>query len=455
MNRQLERLLDQHRDVVKKRMTPDVFIQYVTTASSVWLKMQLNQHGEQAQKQLEGIRFESIAEYIKTETNTDFDAELVKIKEDVLQEFLSEMLHLIMAKVINFDEIAKALSSRYRLENRESMSIPLDVVALVNQLLGKHTDKVYCPFSQGYEFANALPNHSVSKGETEELSDVFIAKMVSYLRDKTFEVKCTNPLVKPTLIGEGGLEQFQSAVAMLGFNQKADKALMNDIWSRFPEKSNTSEVYQVRHLMAHASDIVIAIVPDAFLFRTTAGERQFKQDVLQQNQLKAVIALPAGSLENSGIPINIVVIDKHKKDKSILMIDASGDHFTDKSKRIRRQLANTNDILSLYQAGKTAEHSVLVTAADVEATEFNLLPSRYVLTDDEKALDEYFNSHRYCALSDLVDIIGSQAVQNSDDGKFAYQEITIPAINPIGQITGELKPIMVNESDQKRAESCW
>ena len=73
------------------------------------------------------------------------------------------------------------------------------------------------------------------------------------------------------------------------------------------------EVYYLRHMLAQSTKKVVCFVSDAFLFRTAAGEKLFKENMIEENWLEGVIALPNGLLSHTSAPINAVILNKEKK----------------------------------------------------------------------------------------------------------------------------------------------
>ncbi|WP_102313336.1 N-6 DNA methylase [Vibrio cyclitrophicus] len=386
--------------------------------------------------------------------SVQYHAESWSLSDNAILQLVSSLQQLVRAKAISYRDLSEVIKSLLDNggKNNGELTIPDELTHLGVGLLGDKVEFVYCPFTSGYEFAHKLPLESLVEGETPLRSDEFYAEVHNVLLDRNFRVTCTDPIFVPTLIGDGGLKQFQSSIAMPPLGQKYPKSDIHDIWGRFPEKSLMADVYQLRHMLAHASDVAVGFVTNGFLFRSAAGEKQFKLDVLEKNWLKAVIALPSNLLASTSIPLSIVVFDKHKTNDSVLFIDASGEHFIDKSSRVRNKLVNAEQILSIYNVFENSEFSKVCSISEIEAMDYNLSPSRYVLTNEDMALKQFLEQSPTAKLSDLVEIVRPQAVKHDADADAEYIEHNLTSLNTIGQLEGAGKRIKVASKEVVKVE---
>lgn len=376
------------------------------------------------------------------------------LSDKVLHQLVTSLQDLVRTKVICYQDLSVAITNLLEEGGKKSgeLTIPDELTRLGVSLLGEKIESVYCPFTAGYEFAHKLPLQSLVEGETPLRSDEFYAEVQNVLLDRNFRVTCTDPISVPTLIGDGGLKQFQSSIAMPPFGLKYATSDIHDIWGRFPEKSLMADVYQLRHMLAHASDCVVGFVTNGFLYRSAAGEKLFKQDVVNRNWLKAVIALPSNLLSLTSIPVSIMVFDKNKVNDSVLFIDASSSHFIDKSSRVRNKLTNNEQILSIYNSFDNSEFSKLCSIEDIEAMDYNLSPSRYVLTNEDMKLKHFLEQYPTAKLSELVEIVRPQALKHDADAEVEYIEHNLTSLNTIGQLEGDGKLIKVSTKDVVKAE---
>ncbi|MFS1510587.1 MULTISPECIES: N-6 DNA methylase [unclassified Vibrio] len=451
MNKQIWSLLEALRGVSELSALTEQF-----AACCAWVKLNeskrlredhqlVNPHNT-VKEQLQKVMDEGVS--------VQYHAESWSLSDDALLQLVTSLQQLVRANAVSYQDLSVAITCLLEESGKKygQLTIPDELTDIGVGLLGDKVESVYCPFTAGYEFAHKLPLDSNVAGETSLRSDEFYAEVHNVLLNRNFRVTCTDPIFVPTLIGDGGLKQFQSSIAMPPLGQKYPKSDIHDIWGRFPEKSLMADVYQLRHMLAHASDVVVGFVTNGFLFRSAAGEKQFKLDVLEKNWLKAVIALPSNLLASTSIPLSIVVFDKHKSNDSVLFIDASGDNFIDKSSRVRNKLVNAEQIRSVYNAFESGEFSKVCSIAEIEAMDYNLSPSRYVLTNEDIALKQFLEQYPTAKLSDLVEIVRPQAVKHDADADAEYIEHNLTSLNTIGQLEGAGKRIKVATKDIVKVE---
>lgn len=117
--------------------------------------------------------------------------------------------------------------------------------------------------------------------------------------------------------------------------------------------------------------------------------------MLEENIIDAVIGLPAGLFQTTGIPVAILIIDRTRESgainenrKDILFIEASGEYKAEKAQNILTD-ENIEKIVSTYAQRKEIEKfSRLVSFKEIEENDYNLNITRYVDTFvEEEAID--------------------------------------------------------------------
>lgn len=454
MNKQIWSLLNNFRSAIELR---DYIVQIA--ACFVWLKQTETQVIEQQDRFDYSINSIDVHQLVY-KLNHAVGIETIfmpecrdKLNGEQTLHLMKSLQELLKAKIITFKDLSDTLKfmSLDLGKSGYMPHVPDELTMLGIKILGDRTQSVYCPFSTGYYFSSRLPAESRKCGEAKVAADVFFAEVDNFLLDTDFPIVHSDFIHNPHYLGDGGLHQFQSAIAFPPLNQKYDKFDVNDIWGRFPESSLTGDVYHLRHMLAQSTDLVICFVSNNFLFRTAAGEKHFKQDILNQGILKAVISLPAGLLSNTTIPVSIVVLDKNSSTKTVNFIDASTEGFIEKSSRIRNRLVNVNQIIEAFNAETDSEISKQCSIEDIVANEYNLSPSRYVLSEQEQKLTNFLATHKTAKLEELVDIIRPQAVKHEDDADTVFTEYNLSSLNSIGEVVGEGKKIQVGMNNLSRA----
>ena len=450
MNKQIISLIDAYRRKLPLELT--VFIQ-LFAASAAWLKLSHDNKLDEEQC-FSGTGNKAQFEKVLNDcVDVNFSEEIWEIKELELTELLNSINELIKAKVTNFEELSRVIKYLQDDAGKKGglFSVPEEVTKLGSMLITGNVQSVYCPFSRGSDFAMQWPKSVKKSGESTVQSEVFLSYVHNILLDNNFETVNADPIFLPHYKGDGGLEQFDASIALPPMGMKLQSQDINDIWGRFPEKSLMGEVYFLRHMLAQTSNIVVCFVANGFLFRTAAGEKQFKQDMLSNKWIKAIIALPENLLPSTGLPVSVVVLDKNKTDNNVKFIDASSSVFADKSSRTRNRLTNIDRIIEAYNSNEESDISVDATPEQIIKNDYNLSPNRYVLSNESKEAKEYLRQFQTAKLADLVDIIRPQAVKHTEKGTDYFYEYNLSSLNEANFVVGEGKEIKVSHNDVVKA----
>lgn len=227
-----------------------------------------------------------------------------------------------------------------------------------------------------------------------------LARMNMFLHHKdSARLEWGDTLNNPLLKEEERLMQFDVIVANPPFSldKWGEPQLENDVFGRFergmPPKSKGDYAF-ISHMIATARPLsgrVAVIVPHGVLFRGSS-EGRIRQVLIEENILDAVIGLPAGLFQTTGIPVAILIFDKsrqaggaNEKRKDILFIDASREFISGKNQNTLSE-ENIDKIFATYRERKELEkYSHLATPEEIRENDFNLNIPRYVDTFEEEA----------------------------------------------------------------------
>jgi type I restriction enzyme M protein len=226
-----------------------------------------------------------------------------------------------------------------------------------------------------------------------------LARMNMFLHGQdSARIEWGDTLNNPLLVENDHLMQFDIIVANPPFSldKWGEKHLENDIYGRFdrgmPPASKGDYAF-LSHMIATAkpkSGRVAVIVPHGVLFRGSA-EGKIRKALLQENLLDAVIGLPAGLFQTTGIPVAILIFDKsrekgaaNEKRTDVLFIDAKKEFVPGKSQNTL-SAAQIDKIVDTYKNRKEIEkYSHLASYKEIEENGYNLNISRYVDTFEEE-----------------------------------------------------------------------
>ncbi|PIR55437.1 type I restriction-modification system subunit M [Candidatus Peregrinibacteria bacterium CG10_big_fil_rev_8_21_14_0_10_36_19] len=237
-------------------------------------------------------------------------------------------------------------------------------------------------------------------GQESTGSTYQLARMNMFLHGKdSTRIEWGDTLNNPLLVEDDRLMKFDLVIANPPFSLKkwgAENA-ENDKYNRFfrgiPPKDKGDFAF-ITHMVETAkakSGRVAVIVPHGVLFRGGA-EGKIRQSLIEENIIDAVIGLPAGLFQTTGIPVAILILDRSREEggandnkKDVLFIEASKEF---KSGKAQNTLSKEN-IEKIYNTYANREEidkfSRKVMPAEIEENDFNLNITRYVDTFEEEA----------------------------------------------------------------------
>ena len=226
-----------------------------------------------------------------------------------------------------------------------------------------------------------------------------LARMNMFLHGlDSARIEWGDTLNNPLLRDGNGLMKFDVVVANPPFSldKWGDKSLENDKYNRFwrgmPPASKGDYAF-ISHMVETAKakeGRVAVIVPHGVLFRGSS-EGRIRKAFLEENILDAVIGLPSGLFQTTGIPVAILIFDrsrepggKNENRKDVLFIDASREFITDKKQNTLSD-ENIEKIVDTYKKrGEIEKYSHVATFDEIVENDFNLNIPRYVDTFTEE-----------------------------------------------------------------------
>jgi type I restriction enzyme M protein len=196
---------------------------------------------------------------------------------------------------------------------------------------------------------------------------------------------------QPKLLADDKLMKFEVVVANPPFSldKWGQDEASADHYGRFyrgvPPKSKGDYAF-ITHMietLTEDSGRVGVVVPHGVLFRG-ASEGVIRQKLIEANLLDAVVGLPANLFYGTGIPAAILVFRKHKRNKSVVFIDASRE-YEDGTNQNRLRVEDIDKIVATYKTRKCVDkYAYVADFEEIEENDFNLNIPRYVDTFEEE-----------------------------------------------------------------------
>lgn len=277
--------------------------------------------------------------------------------------------------------------------------------------------------------AHEIKNKDYALYGQEKVGSTYnLARMNMFLNgEDSARIEWGDTLNEPKLIEKDHLMKFDVVVANPPFSLDKwndDDKLENDKYRRFyrgmPPKSKGDYAF-ISHMVETAkaqSGRVAVIVPHGVLFRGSS-EGLIRKSFIDENILDAVIGLPSGLFQTTGIPVAILVFDrsrekggKNEKRKDILFIDASREFTASKA---QNSLSDENiaKIVKTYRdRAEIEKYSHIAQPSEIAENDYNLNIPRYVDTfQAEEPVDiAAVNAELNRVEKDLA--IASQKLQN-------------------------------------------
>ena len=145
------------------------------------------------------------------------------------------------------------------------------------------------------------------------------------------------------------------------------------------------DLYHIRN-----DGIVTIVLPHGVLFRG-GEEGTIRKNLIDHNNIDAIIGLPANIFFGTGIPTIIMVLRKNKKDSDVLIIDASK-CFEKDGKNNKLRACDIKRIVDAYKERpeKIKKFARRVSRAEIIQNDYNLNIPRYVDSSEQaESWDSY------------------------------------------------------------------
>ena len=216
-------------------------------------------------------------------------------------------------------------------------------------------------------FLHGLDSADIARGDT--LANPRFLTPAGSL--KTFDIVVANP---PYSISDWEYEAFRGKFGRVDGYE-------------LPPKKNADYAF-VLHIIAsmNANGRAGVVLPHGVLFRGGA-EGRIREQILKNDLVEAVIALPAKLFYGTSIPAAILILNKNKPENrkgKVLIIDGEKDFLAGKNQNSLRA-QDIQKIVGAYDGYKTIEgYANVVPLKDITANEYNLSVRRYVESGEKE-----------------------------------------------------------------------
>lgn len=233
-------------------------------------------------------------------------------------------------------------------------------------------------------------------GQEINLGTFAIAKINMFLHGlDAADIRRGDTLQDPQFLDEfGALKQFDIVVANPPYSIKdwPYEFFKTNRYGRLegydmPPNKNADYAF-ILHILKSMKDNGRAgvVLPHGVLFRG-GSEGRIRKQILKNDLIEAVIAMPSKLFYGVGIPVCILIFNKNKPDNKknkILFIDAEKDYAEGKNQNSLRK-KDIDKIVNAYDDYKDIEKFArIIDSKEIEENEFNLNVRRYIENGEEE-----------------------------------------------------------------------
>ena len=329
---------------------------------------------------------------------------------------------------------------------------------LLIRLLGKPSaEPVYCP----YESSSWMPLSLAKAGWPVdcELSDPQVARVLllfASINNWKIRVRVSDPIRRPSWVHGSALHKFKYTVAITSFGLRLRDETYRDLYHRFPVRFYQGEAAQIAHLIAQTSGRLLVIVPESFLFRTSGGEREYKEKLIRGGLLSTVVRLPRGTFApNTSVQSSLLIFETHgPRNRDVLFLDAADDlgrrHSREKE---RAAFPEIEQIVSIVRDRCETSAAAIRTSDEIAEQEFNISVDRYVHSEEKQKIAIALDEEKTVELKDIAEVIRAQAVagEGGSEGTRAFFEVSLQDVQPDGSIRQPGKIIRIEDLNLSKA----
>jgi type I restriction enzyme M protein len=291
---------------------------------------------------------------------------------------------------------------------------PQEMVQLMSKILEPDTEngktKIYDPtvgsagmlveMAEHYRDQGGDPEKDlILKGQEINPGIVPVAKMNLFLHklNENGDIAREDSLSKPQFTQDGELEKFDYVLANPPFSADWQKdACQDDKYNRFEwgmARKDRADYAFIQHMIASLNENgkMACVIPHGVLFRK--HESKFREPMLENDMVEAVIGLPENLFQNNSIPSAILVVNKEKPEEregQVQFIHAADENFYEELSNQNKLTENgIKEIVEKYRSWETEERvSRLVDLEEIQENDYNLNIALYVdTTEPEEEID--------------------------------------------------------------------
>jgi type I restriction enzyme M protein len=229
------------------------------------------------------------------------------------------------------------------------------------------------------------------------------------------------------------------AIVTPPFNVRNAPNLKDTLGMRLPASPN-SESAGVTLALSRARKLAICLLPPAFLFQSSKANQTFREHLIMEHGLDAVVSLPGGMLNDTSIPTALLLLKLPlHAPQTVFMVDARGDR-----PRPATGMVFPRGLAKAISRHTETEISKSVAVSEVADNNFVLSPERYLSVDAKRIHELTSSSETVIVLEEAVDFFRPQALPKDAVGATEnFIEVGAADIDEVGLVRAPTKRVVV------------
>jgi len=376
------------------------------------------------------------------------DADISRIRQLAINDAISRCLALGDSGLLKeFDPTDAVISFEMSV-----FAFPVEVCDLMVGLAGDiEGETVYLPWESNGQLTGRILKRG-AKGMIETIYHAKIAQIVSSILSDTKQINVAqNDLLRnPHYVENGQLKLFGTTIALVPFGVNVDAEIVErDLYNRFREKTRSLTVLTVRHILAQTKGRAIITSINSLLF-SSGPERSLREDLLREQRIEAVIAMPAGLLDTTTIPFTILIINTEKRCDTVRFVNVDTPQFKVDVSRTKARLINIEQLIGTILTSPDSDAVRNVSTYDIINNDAQLQVNRYVLGEKEQEVAYLLATLECKRLEDIATLV-KPSVNNSVENGIEISEVGASDLPEYGYIRTATKQIIVDQKVGKSA----
>lgn len=376
------------------------------------------------------------------------DAGISRMRQPAINDAISRCLSLGDSGLLKeFDPTDSAIS----FEARE-LVFPVEVCDLMVGLVGDIDGKtVYLPWESNGQLSGRILKRG-AMGMVETIAHTKLPQIVSSILSdgKQIHVAHNDLLRNPYYVENGRLKIFDTTIALVPFGVNVDAEIVErDLYNRFREKTRSLTVLTVRHILAQTKGRAIITSINSLLF-SSGPERSLREDLLLNQQIEAVVAMPAGLLDITSIPFTILIINTEKRCETVRFVNVDTPQFKVDVSRTKARLINIEQLIETILTSPDSDAVRNVSTHEILNNDAQLQVNRYVLGAKEQEVAHLLATLECKKLEDIATLV-KPSVNNTVENGIEISEVGASDLPDYGYIRTATKQIMVDQKVGKSA----